>query len=671
MADLSQESRTGKLETSLGDTELVLARFSGSESLSELFEFRIEAVSEQANIDFNSALGTSTTVQLKAVDGSIRYFNGLLAEARWAGQREAELYAYQLVIRPSVWLLSLKSNCRIFSNLSVVDILKQVLTGVDCKYQLKSSYAKIEYCVQYHETDLDFISRMMEQWGIYYFFEHSDGNNTLVLADQKSSHEPVPGLASVPFRPVSHQTGAELTQHLEDWLRGRSVESGSFVLKDYDYRQPGANMLATSTKPGGYANDSQEMFRYLGEYEAGGPMQQFADVEAQAAQSLDDRRTGTGPAVCLFPGGLVTLTDHPESSENEEYIVVGCSHFYDGQQYRSGGAQRHGSHYQGNFEFTPSSKQFRAELDTERPRIAGVQSALVVGKSGEEIDVDELGRITVQFYWDRKNTASRRVRVAQIWAGSHRGALFTPRIGDEVLIQYEDGDPDRPIVVGSVYNGTNKVPADLPAKKTHSGILTKSSKNSSGYNMLLFDDTANAERIKLRAQKDLMFKALNNEQRDILGNQTENIGGDETITVGSTTIGATNISGNFTLNALQTAKINVGPVEMPTTQILMDTQSITLNVGPSGLACQIIMNMEGITLNVGPGGLFAQIMMGPTGVMISGTPMSQLMVQPMGISTMTPMMNLAAMGPITFASPMVTIPLVTIGAGTASGLPII
>ena len=318
-------------------------------------------------------------------------------------------------------------------------------------------------------------------------------------------------------------------QHLEEWARGREVESGSFKLNDYDYNKPGANLLVDSDKPGGYAHDSMEMYDYPGEYSDRGVGTTLAQVEAEAAQSLDDRRTGTGSALSLYPGALVTLTKHPVGAENQEYLVVGCSHFFDGQRYRSGGGA-HQPSYLGNFEFTPSSRQFRAELDTKRPHVAGVQSALVVGKQGEEIDVDEQGRICVQFYWDRKKTASRRVRVAQFWAGSHRGALFLPRIGDEVLIQYEEGDPDRPVVVGSVYNGANTVPTDLPAKKTRSGILTKSSKNSTGYNMLLFDDTAGAEHIKLRAQKDLMFKSLNNEQRDILGSQTENIGGDETIT---------------------------------------------------------------------------------------------------------------------------------------------
>jgi type VI secretion system secreted protein VgrG len=277
----------------------------------------------------------------------------------------------------------------------------------------------------------------------------------------------------------------------------------------------------------------------------------------------------------------------------------------------------------------------------------------------------------VQFYWDREQKYARRIRVAQIWAGKTRGALFTPRVGDEVLIAYEEGDPDRPIVIGSVYNGNNTVPMTLPDKKVKSGILTLSSKGGNGYHMFLFDDTAGSEKVKLRSQKDLMFKALNNEQRDIVNSQTENVGQDETINVGfPVPPGDAPGSGNFTLNALSTVTINVGPQGSPLTQIVMDTSSITLNVGPQGMASQIVMNMEGITLNVGPGGLAAQIQMDATGVTVSGTPASQLMVQPSGITTMTPTITFLY-GPVTFGPAPVTIPLVTIGTGTASGLPII
>ena len=308
-------------------------------------------------------------------------------------------------------------------------------------------------------------------------------------------------------------------------------------------------------------------------------------------------------ALSLYPGGLVTLTGHPVEAENQEYLVVGCSHFFHAQQYRSGDGSGGEVGYLGNFEFTPSSRQFRAELDTKRPKIAGVQPALVVGKAGEEIDVDELGRVCLQFYWDRKKTASLRVRVGTPWAGGNRrGALFNPRIGDEVLVAYMDGDPDRPVIVGSAYNGANKLPQNLPGDKNISTIRSDSTLGHNGHHVIGFDDTAGSELLYMRAQKDMTLNVLNNELRNVYANQTENVAGNETINVGfpppNPPNGATpQIGGAFTLNALQTMTINVGPQGSPLTQIVMDTKSITFNVGPSGTPTQIVMNAQGITLN--------------------------------------------------------------------------
>jgi type VI secretion system secreted protein VgrG len=684
-APLSQDDQSGSLTTPFGDDVLALSHITAVEGLSELFEFHIEAVSLEANLNFNKALGLGCTVKLTTVDNHDRYFHGVMTEAHWAGGQQ-DLYRYQLVLRPWLWLLTRTSNCRIFKQLTPIQIIKQVFSDrgfSDFRDATKGSPPKLEYCVQYRETDFNFVSRLMEEYGAYYFFEHSEDKHTLVLADAKSSHTPVPDLASLPFIPAV-EGGRREQQYVETWSRGRAAQTGVYVLEDYGYKKPSGNLLAQSQKAGGYAHDSMEMFDYPYGYvdtEGNDLIKQdigenFAKYRVEAVQSHDNRRASTGRAPSLFPGGLITLTGFvgPIGGENQEYLVAHCTQNFGGLFYRSGAAVGHFS-YTAAYEMTPSDRQFRAPLITPKPNIAGYQSALVIrdkSNPGEEIDVDELGRILVFFYWDREKKYARRIRVAQIWAGSNRGALFTPRVGDEVLIAYEEGDPDRPIVIGSVYNGNNTVPMTLPDKKVKSGIVTMSSKGGNGYHMFLFDDTAGSEIVKLRSQKDLMFKALNNEQRDIVSSQTENVGQDETINVGFPVPpqGTAPGSGNFTLNALSTVTINVGPQGSPMTQIVMDTSSITLNVGPQGMASQIVMNMEGITLNVGPGGLAAQIQMDATGVTVSGTPASQLMVQPMGITTLTPMMTFSY-GPVTFASPMVTIPLVTIGAGTASGMPII
>ena len=674
---ISQDGRTGRITTPLtGDEAVALARFDGNEGLSDLFEFRCEVVSLADNIDFNKALGQSVTVTITSADKKPRHFNGLLIEARWAGQR-GDLYVYQLVLRPWLHLLTLASDCRIFQNKSVKDILKVVFDeqGFSYRDDTKGDYPVIEYCVQYRETHFAFVSRMMEKWGIYYYFEHADGAHTLVAADQKACHHACTDLPTVKFISVD-QAGRYEIQHLEDWSRGRVAESGKFTLRDYNYTDSTASLQGDKSGQGPYSHSDMERYDAPGGYYQRSEGDHLAQVELEAAQSLDDRRTGNGSALSLFPGSLTTLTGQSADSENQEYLVVACSHYFTGESFRTGD-QVDQAGYVGSFEFAPSSTPFRAELLTSRPTIPGVQSALVVGQQGEEIDVDDQGRIAVQFYWDRKQSASRRIRVSQPAAGKDRGAFFLPRIGDEVLVQYDDGDPDRPVATGSVYNSANPLTLKVPANKTVTGLLGKSSKGGGSTthnaNAWWFDDLSGSEKFHVRARKDYYVRVYNDENRHVTNNQVESVdanvtktvGGDETITIGGPTGG-----GNFTLNAAKTMKINVGPKEMPVTQILMDTSSITLNVGPSGTLAQLVMNSSGITLSFGPGGSLGQVMLGPTGVTISGTPASQLMVQPEGISTMTTMMNLMA-GPITFVSPMVTIPLVTIGAGTASGMPLI
>jgi len=658
---LSQDQQQGKLTTPLGPNALALASFSAVEGLSSPFEIRIDAVSTQPNIDFASALGLGSVIEFKTQDDQTRYFHGVMTEARWAGTQK-DLYIYQLVLRPWLWLLTRASDCQIFAQMTPIDIIKQVFLDRGFSHfrdATTGSPPTLEYCVQYRETDFNFVCRLMEEYGVYYFFEHASDKHTLVLADSKSSHQPAPGLSSVAYNPVD-DAGRRAMQYLQTWSLGRRAQSGQYTLEDYGYKKPPAILLAQSQSPGGYAHDSMDIFDYPYSYvdtEGNnlidqGVGEKFAKYRLEALQSLDKRRSSSGAAASLFPGALVTLERHPDSNENREYLITHCTHNFGTQSYRSGFGEAPG--YLGNYEMTPSDRPFRGPLVTRKPEIAGYQSALVIkgDGGGPEIDVDKLGRILVQFYWDRKKKPSRRVRVAQFSAGSHRGALFVPRVGDEVLIAYEEGDPDRPIVIGSVYNGTNTVPMTLPDKKTKSGILTLSSTGRNGYHMFLFDDTAGSEKVKLRSQKDLMFKALNNEQRDILNSQTENIGNDETINVGFP-----NGSGNFTLNALNKVTINVGPKELALTQIVMDTSSITLNVGPEGNTSRIVMNLEGIVLSVVGG-------------------VSSVAIQPEGVTISAPTVTVAADADVTVVAPEVTVgavlntPELNAAAATVSGIPL-
>ncbi len=588
----SQDDRTGRLATPLGKDQLLLVRFEGHEALGELFELRVEALSPHPTIDFKALLGQDLSIHLDTVDGVGRDFAGILTDARWLGPR-GRLWAYSLVLRPWFWLLSLTSDCRIFKDMTPPDIIRQVFRDRGFTNRVVDlvarDYPTLDYCVQYRETDLNFVLRLMEEYGIYFFFAFGAGDGVapsphhLVMADVEA-HLPLPGLRTVVYSPPASKERHDM-QRLRSWTRGQAMVTGVFTLNDYYYEKPSADLLATASHPYPFAHGDMEIYNYPGDYDEKGRGRTLATVLRDAERTRNDSYAGAGYAPTLTPGYTVTRASQDgngSGADDGSYLILRCSHYFGAQTYETTGTSQGADGgtlaYFGDYELARDEVPYRMPARARRPVIAGTQSALVVGKQGEEIDVDEEGRICVQFYWDRKKTASRRVRVAQFWAGKHRGALFLPRIGDEVLVQYEEGDPDRPLVVGSVYNGTNQMEAKMPDQKNTSGILTMSTKNKpSGYNFLVFDDTAGQERVKLRAERDLLVKALHNEIRVIGASQTESVGGDLTQSVAgdqSLTVGTLSPpgGGNYTLSATQSIVLQVGS----TSSITITPESITI-----------------------------------------------------------------------------------------------
>jgi type VI secretion system secreted protein VgrG len=487
-------------------------------------------------------------------------------------------------------------------------IIKQVFQDrnfTDVTDLTSGAYPTLEYTVQYRETDLNFVLRLMEEYGIFYYFSFATGDgmspsdHNLVLADS-STHVALPNPTTVTYRPTDTSDRAD-DQQFSDWSKTSSVVTGVFSLNDYNYESHGTNLLATTTRSYTFAHSDMELYNYPGTQTTQSDGEQLTGVLADADHSRSQTWSASGYAPSLTPGYKITRAsaNTDSNSDDGDYLILRCSHSFGEQNYDSNSTA--GVGYGGIYELGEGSETYRMPAVTRKPIIAGTQPALVVGQEGEEIDVDSLGRILVQFYWDRKKSPSRRVRVAQFWAGTQRGALFTPRIGDEVRIGYEEGDPDRPLVVGSVYNNENAVPMKLPGQKNNSGILTKSTKNSDGYSFLLFNDTAGSEVVKIRAQKDLRFKALNNELRDIGGSQAENIGGDETITVGGPSGG-----GHWTVEAAKEIHLSVShgssDVDMTPTSITasvaksstlyMDATTISLSVGASSF----VMTPSSITM---------------------------------------------------------------------------
>lgn len=618
-SDLTQDTRIGALDTPLGKDTLVAIRFDGAEGLSELFEFRIEALSQQANVDFDRALGQNCAMTFKSFADPDRLFNGVLVEAQGLGS-QAGLYLYRLTLRPWLWLLSRTSDCRIFENQTAIDIIKKVFSDrgfSDYRVATTGSFPKLEYCVQYRETDLAFVSRLMEQHGIYYFFEYAKDKHTLVLADAKSSHKPVPGHASMPFIADERQLRRD-QEHIFKWAPERRFRSGKFELNDYDYLKPNADLKSDAQGSASYTKSKMEIYDYPGKFKEKNDGETYAKVRLQAEQAFDRRRYAEGDAISLFPGGLVTLEKHPESAENREYLVLRAEHSFASQSYRSGGEAD--PPYAGRFELLQSDVNYRAPLATPRPIIHGLQTAKVVGKDGEEIDVDEHGRILVRFWWDRKNKQSCRARVAQVWAGKGWGGHVIPRIGMEVIVEFLEGDPDRPLVTGAVYNGEYKYPYDMPANKTQSGLKSDSSKGHGGYNEFMFEDKKDSEEIRMHAEKD----------HNVVIRHAE------TVEIGENFSGMDPSRTTTLKNGSDKLAINMGSQTVEIFQdqtTTLDTGNQTINIE---LGAQSTTAMMGITLNV---------MFG----------LSSVAITPASVTITSPTIALTAEAEITLTAPIINL----------------
>ena len=522
----TQDTRIAELTTPLGKDQLVLIRFDASEGLSELFEMHVDCASEKPVADLAPLLGKESSVRVYTIGGKARYFSGIVVEAREI-IAQGHMHAYRLVLRPWTWLLGQGADSRIFQNKSVVGIIEDVLQDAgfaDYELKLSETYKPLEYCVQYRETHLDFVLRLMEQFGIYYYFKHQSGKHTMVLADSVSAHEPIADLPAVDLIAMGERTRDD-QEYLRGWNAERAFQTGKVAIKAYDFANPDADMKHERSEGGGYAWDDLEVFVYPHKYKEGDKDdlgEKFTKATLESRQARDQRRYAEGNAPSLFPGGLVKLQRHEVGSENRDYLMVAARHAVVAQQYRSGRGEAVES-YSGSYLLQPKDRPFRAPQVTPRPVVHGPQTALVVGPAGEEIHTDKYGRVKLQFHWDRRgkkdDKSSRWVRVAHTWSGKEWGSLYIPRVGMEAVVEFIEGDPDRPLVVGTVYNANNMPPQALPANKTQRGLKTRSSKGGSGetYNELWFEDKKDGEFVRFQAEKDFLATIEDTEKRTIKG----------------------------------------------------------------------------------------------------------------------------------------------------------
>jgi type VI secretion system secreted protein VgrG len=508
------------MTTPFGADELLLDSLQGTESLSQPFRFMLSMRSSSNTLEPATIIGASVTVSLAPAGGTPRFFNGIVARFLHAGSDGAfALYSAELV--PSLWLLTLSRDRKIYQNQTAVDIVKAVLGDFSVSFEadhLTGTYPIREYCVQFDETPLDFISRLMEEEGIFYFFNFADGRHTMVLGDNTSAHEEC---TADTLRYFADQGGRRMIDVVTQLEYDSRLVVQNFARSDFNYLQPSTALLTESAGVSGKGTQ----FDYPGKHEVLADGTQRAKVRAQASQVDGAVCRGTSYCYMLSAGKQFTLSDHPREALNTSLVLRSVTHTASHQQYTN------------SFEAFAATIPFRPPRVSPLPRVAGSQTALVVGPSGEEIWTDQHGRIKVQFHWDRvgvnDENSSCWVRVSQLWAGLGWGALFLPRIGQEVVISCVDGDPDRPLVTGCVYNGENSAPVTLPGMQTQATIKSRSSKQGSAGNEMRMEDKKDAEEFYFHAQKDMKVEIENDLATTLIaGNETHTVNkGDRTVDV--------------------------------------------------------------------------------------------------------------------------------------------
>jgi type VI secretion system secreted protein VgrG len=533
----TQDNRRIGVATPLGTDVLLLSSFQGEEGISRLFHFDLELLSENESIDFDAMVGKNVTIWVTLADGNARYINGQVSRFSQGG-RDANFTSYHAEVVPWLWFLTRTSDCRIFQKKKAPDIIQKIFTDFgfkDYALRLYGSFVEREYCVQYRETAFNFVSRLMEEEGIFYFFEHENGKHTLVLTNSPTEHKPCPHQATVRYEKSAG--GWQDNDVILEWRLQQELRPGKYALDDYDFENPATDLTVNVSGKGTY-----ELYDYPGEYTKRAAGDNLVRVRLQETETPYQVAYGSSDCRAFTSGYKFNLTDHYRGSQNQPYALTLVRHSASqGGDFRSRSMATNDDEfsYRNNFECIPGSTPFRPSRLTPEPVVQGAQTAVVVGPSGEEIFTDKYGRIKVQFHWDREGkldeNSSCWIRVSQLWAGKKWGSVYTPRVGQEVIVDFLEGDPDRPIITGRVYNGEQLPPYDLPDEKTKSTIKSYSSKGGGGFNEIRFEDKKGSEQIFIHGEKNLdvrikkdVFETFgNNTNLIVAADQLEQAGGDK------------------------------------------------------------------------------------------------------------------------------------------------
>ncbi len=620
--------------TSPFGANLEFHRMRVSERLSQLYEIELEAVSLRDDLEPKKILGHRINVKVDFGDGSVRHFDGFVT--RFAlGMGQGRRFLYRLHARPALWFLTRTSDCRIFQGDNLLKILQKVLEEghnrnikPDSRLLDKSVYKDWEYCVQYRESDFSFVARLMEQEGMYWFHEHSASGHQLVLIDDKSKHVAIPGgdtFQYVPDSPGQVHTHNVITH----WRQVQQVQPAVVTLKDYDWLKPASEQKVSRSPEHehehGQASAKYEVFDYPGDFDPADG-QALAQGEPYVAARAEEFAVdsvvlhGQGLLHRFQVGQRFKMTHHPRRDQNGEYLIIGTE--YEFLEPTLEAASNRRELFSCSFTALPQRQQFRPARVTRRPLIHGHQTAIVTGHGQEEIHTDKHGRIKVKFHWDRHgptdDKSSCYLRVSTLAAGNTWGFISIPRVGQEVLVSFLEGDPDRPVVTGMVYNGNNPPPWALPDNKTQWGMLSRSSEKGSpaNANALRFEDKKGHEEVWLHAERNQRIEVENDETHTVGHDRTKKIGNDETSHIGNDRTETVGRHEHVTIKKNRTLIVNEGDelievqkgkteVKIKTTYSLIAEDQITLTSGASSLTMKkdgtIVLAGKDITIKTDGG----------------------------------------------------------------------
>ncbi|MEN8237343.1 MAG: type VI secretion system tip protein TssI/VgrG [Pseudomonadota bacterium] len=516
------------IETPLGKDELVLKRFAGVEALSMPFAFDLSMISKKSDLDFDAVVGQEATVTI-AIDEQMRCFNGIIGEfvqGHTDYMQESGITSYTAKLYPKLWQLKFTKDCRIFQNQTTMDIVTQILqeNGVNSFEDRTQNRGKAvrEYCVQFNESCFDFVSRLMEEEGIFYFFEHNQGEHKLIMADNVQAYQPCPGAEDSELEMA--KTDVDFLNKITHCFVKQSVISKQHDIADFNYETPSTQLFSTLAGKG----NEGKVYGYPGLFQDQGEGEEDVKIGMEGDEWPQKHVQGASTIPFFLPGFTTNISGLSREDANKQYTLFEVKHVAELDQ------RQKDALYENSFVGFDASVIFRPTRRTYKPLISGTQTAFVTGKGGEEIWTDKYGRIKVQFHWDREGKrdemSSCWVRVAQGWASNNWGVLFTPRIGQEVVVSFVNGDPDRPLVTGCVYNA-DSLPPYLPDEPTKSTIKTDSSLGGGGYNEIRFEDLKGSEEIYIQAEKDKNVWVKDSRKTDIDCFETLTVGKDRKIDV--------------------------------------------------------------------------------------------------------------------------------------------